>query len=484
MLEKRATPIRKGGSVTLATSSAMFRRAGAVLAVSALCFGAVSGVAQSQPTPEVSEAEGQLWTNPKPDDLSRARQVLETAALAGQVDAQRLLGQHLLHGWVLEQDVEEGLMWLEKAIAAGNADAESELGQSLLWGQDVPQDLRRAAELLASAADKGQVAAQRVLGEQLIGGWTMARDPERGLTLLQQAIAAGDAEAHVALGKLQLYGTGIKTDRKQALAHFEAAAEAGNGHGLAVYGEYWMWRFSSPAKAEAMLVRAANMGATEAWVTLAHGAMYGYLGGGRKSRAKFNGYAAKAREAGEDEIAVLEATRNMWGINMRADGHKTVARLTGAAENGNVAAAKFLIELLRDGNGLNVRRDLKAANAALERYAPLLGDTQTQQYALTFRASAARTPKAYAPVAMDYVTRTDLKTDWLAQQIVRANPNVAFYILQQRFRETGSYSGKLNGYATRSTLRAVYKACLGLDHPERCNDSVMRSDIIADLVAQ
>ena len=212
--------------------------------------------------------------------------------------------------------------------------------------------------------------------------------------------------------------------------------------------------------------------------------MYGYLGGGSVSRAKFGRYAEKARAAGEEEIAVLEATRNMWGINMRADGPETLARLTAAAEDGNVAAARFLIELLRDGNGLNVHRDSAAADAALDRFGALLGETATAQYALTLKAGKARTPAAYAPVAADYGARPDLKSVWFGEEIVKANPNVAFYILQQRFRDAGSYSGPLNGYATRATLRAVYKACRTLDRPERCDDNAMRPDVIGALLAR
>ncbi|WP_137700272.1 hypothetical protein [Marimonas lutisalis] len=80
------------------------------------------------------------------------------------------------------------------------------------------------------------------------------------------------------------------------------------------------------------------------------------------------------RAAGEDEIEVYEATRNMWGINMRADGPETIARLRHAADGGNAAAAGFLIELLQDGNDLNLRRDLDAAGEALALYGKLLSE--------------------------------------------------------------------------------------------------------------
>ena len=458
---------------------------GAVLLVLSLVFMGSSADAQSDAeiSARTKDAEAALWSNSRAEKL-QARQELEQAAQDGDVEAQRILGQHLLNGWVLDQDVEQGLAWLERAAKSGNAAAQSELGQAYLWGRVVAQDQARAAQLLEAAAAKGDAAALVVLGEQLVAGWTFPREVERGLAMLEQVIEGGDDKAQIALGKLLLHGTGLSTDTDRAKALFEAAAEAGNGHGLAEYGEYLMWQFTSPAAAEVMLERAAELGATEAWVTLAHGAMYGYLGGGAVSRAKFEGYAEKARAAGEEDIAVLEATRNMWGINMRADGPETLGRLRDAANSGNAAAARFLIELLRDGNGLNVRRDLSAAAAALGSYGALLGDTAKAQYELTLEAAKARTPSAYGPVAQAYSARPDLKSVWFGQEIVKANPNVAFYILQQRFQEDGSYSGPLDGYATRSTLRAVYKACRGLDRPERCADSAMRPDILGALLAQ
>ncbi|WP_161594558.1 tetratricopeptide repeat protein [Marimonas lutisalis] len=288
----------KAESITTRVGRATHIRAalGAMLIASALSMGA-AGYAQTavDAVPAVEEANNALWSDPDAETVARARQVLEAAAAGGDSEARYRLGQHLLNGWVLERDTEQGLAWLDRAAKAGHAAAQAELGQVYLWGKLVPADPDRAEELLAAAADKGDVTAQRVLGEQLVGGWTLPRDVVRGQSLLAQAIAQGDAAAHVALGKLLMYGTGLDMDKAQALAHFEAAAEGGNGHGLAVYGEDLMWKFTAPEDAEAMLVRAGEMGASEAWVALAHGAMYGYLGGGSVSRAKFAGYAAKAR---------------------------------------------------------------------------------------------------------------------------------------------------------------------------------------------
>ncbi|MDU8925954.1 tetratricopeptide repeat protein [Alisedimentitalea sp. MJ-SS2] len=452
----------------------------------ALSLAASPGLAQSASTDAsgIAEASNVLWADVDADAKARARQELENAAVAGDAQAQLVLGQHLLNGWVLERDAKQGLALLEKSAAAGTAAAQAELGQAYLFGTHVAADHGRALQLLDAAAGQGDLGALRLLGEQLVGGWTLPRDTKRGTAFLEQAVGKGDAKAQVTLGKLLLHGVGIEEDRARALTLFEAAAEAGNAKGLVVFGEDIMWKMRDPARAEAMLVRAGEMGADEAWSILANGAMYGYLGGGRVSRAKFDGYAEKARAAGQDEIAVLDATRNMWGINMRASGPETIARLRSEADKGNAAAARFLIELLRNGNRMNLWPDPKGARDALETYGGLLSDTARAQYAMTLDAERARTPEAYATVAAAFEAQPELWSGWFSREMVKANPNVAFYILQKRFKDAGSYGGALNGYATRSTLRAVFQACLELDKPERCDDSVMRADVIADLLTK
>lgn len=457
-----------------------------VLTVISVGLAATAVVAQSEQTPPnpVAQAEAVIWDTPTAAELTEARQALEQAAARGDASAQRVLARHLIYGWVLEKDVTSGLALLEQAAQGGDAPAQFELGKSLLWGTWGNTDSARARDLLEQAVAQDNLEAMRLLGEQLIAGRQFDPDGARGFELLKRAVAAGDDKANVVLGKLVLYGQGVPENDQRALDLFEAAAEAGNGSGLAVYGENLMWQLTDPARAEAMLVRAGELGASEAWVTLAHGAMYGYLGGGRASRAKFDGYAEKARAAGEGEIAVLEANRSMWGISMRASGPQTIAGLTQAADDGNAAAAKFLIEMLRDGNGLNLHRRPDEAQAALEKYGSLLSDKETAQYALTLAAARARTPQAYAPVADSFDAQPRLHSKWFGMEIMKANPNVAIFILQRKLTSEGLYRGALNGYATRATLRAVYRACHSLDKPRICNDSVMRRDIIGALLAR
>lgn len=435
-------------------------------------------------TANIARAEEMIWGSGGKSNPSEGRAVLENAAEQSDATAQRVLGMHLIYGWVLEKDTALGLSLLSTSAQSGDATSQFMLGEVLLWGLAGKADVTRARELLEAAIQKGEKDAMRVLGEQLVVGELFERDTETGVALLERAIAMRDTKAEVVLGKYFLEGQHMRRDRARALELFEAAATTGDGSGLALYGEDLMWREAGATTAEKMLSRAAALGETKAFVTLAEGAMYGYLGGGAISRAKYAGYAEKARDADEPRIEVLEAERSMWGIGMRASGPETIARLTKGADKGNTHSAKALIALLRDGNGLNVRRSKTDAAAALDAYGDLLSDSERAEYDFTLKAATARTPIAYAEVASAFEAWPQFKSRQFGSEIYKANPNVAFYILQVRLKEKGLYGGALNGYATRRTLDAVYKACLALGDSEPCNDNVMRSDVIGMLLAQ
>ncbi len=302
-----------------------------------------------------------------------------------------------------------------------------------------------------------------------------------GVSLLEEAADAGSVDALLQLGSLNLYGQLFPRDWERARTYFERAAEAGNWSGMAEYGSMLMWTERDWREGQALLTEAANQGVTWAWVTLAEGAMYGYLGGGRHSRAKFGSYAEKARAAGEPRIAVLEAERFQWGISVTANGSKAIEILQTAAETGNATAAWALVNLLRNGNGQNVGRNLSAANAALQAYAPLFTETQIWQQERALQAAEARSSKEYAALATEVLSKGHLVTRDFGKLLVRSNLNAAIYVLQAKLAAAGADLGPPDGFAGPRTLAAMYDACMKAAPPASCEDSVMREDVISAL---
>lgn len=425
--------------------------------------------------------EGLLYgIAPAIKNVAAGVELLDQAAQAGDVAAQELLGKVLIDGYYLPAEPERGLALLEMAAAAGSGKARLAMAQTYLWGLGVPTDTPRAQALLQEASDAGYTPAQALLGEQLIGGWVLPRDVAAGQALLEKASGEGEVKAKLALGSFQLYGIGLPKNTVAALALFEEAAEAGNGEGLAQYGEMLMWKNTDPEAAEAYLTRAGDLGVGAAWTILAEGAMYGYLG----PRRKFDAFAEKARAVGSERIEVLDATRRMWGISMRANGPETLWQLTQAAEAGNAEAAKFLISLLRDGNRMNIRRDLPEAELALEHYTPLLSERELWQYRLTFAAKRARYDRRYEEVAQLAAEHPEHMTTWLGKELYQANPNVAIYMVQKLLQRDGLYGGKLDGYVGPLTVGALKKACETIDQPAACRDSVLRPEVIAAVLVR
>jgi TPR repeat protein len=362
---------------------------------------------------------------------------------------------------------------------------DSAQAMALIYGAEgVTQDVDAGLAILRSLAAAGDVAAQRDLGEMLIGGWAIPRDAAAGRPLLEAAADAGDVKAQLSLGTFLLYGTGLPKDMAGARVQFERAAERGDPTGLRRYGEALMWSQQDPKAAQAYLTRAGEMGQGAAWAILAEGAMYGYLGGGKTSRMKFDGFARRARAMGNERIEVLDATRQMWGISMRADGPATLARLAAAADAGNAEAARYLIALVRDGNGMNIRKEPARAAALTERYAGLLSPAEQWRYGVTIAAAKTRQLRSYPGLQQRLMEAPEQMSVDFGKDLFKANPNFAIYLLQARMQQTGAYHGKLDGLAGARTVRSLSRVCRATLSPGACAHGVLSGDVVGALIAK
>ena len=417
-----------------------------------------------------------------PKDAQAGKTLLMQAANGGDVDAKTKLGTLLMDGVYLDADAEAGLALLEQAAAAGDMRAQTTLGTARLWGINSPADSDAARSLLTAAAANGSTEAARILGEGLIGGWVLDRDVDEGARLLDQAVQDGDTQAKIILGSYLLNGDELRQDTMRATKLFEEAAQDGNGEGLEQLGAFFMWEKRDRKRGEMYLRRAGELGRTSAWETLAEGAMYGFLGKARG--AKFNEFAQLARAQKSSRIEVLDAQRQMWGISMRASGPKTIAKLEEAASKGNKDAAKFLISLVRDGNRMNVRRQPGRASRYIEKYSDLLTPNETSQYELSIQAARARSVGEYKTVGERLRNWDEAVSDEFGKDLFAANPNLAIYLLQGDMKSRGSFGGNLSGFATKATIRALVKECKTSRITRGCKHSVVEPNVIGPLLAR
>lgn len=414
-------------------------------------------------------------------DPAAGQDYLENAVASGDVAAKASLGKLLLYGNFVQQDPDRGVALLQEAAAAGNTEALTSLGGARLWGAVMDKDPAQARALLEQAVANGGIEAMYVLGEARIAGVIAPKDVQSGLQLMQQAAVSGDPQAKIALGKLLLYGQDVPRDITRAQTLFEEAAKAGAGEGLEELGAYLMWSERDPRAGEAILKQAGELGRGSAWVTLAEGAMYGYLGA--KQRGKFEDFAQKARAAGAERIEVLEAERSMWGIGMRASGPKTIATLERASEQGNATALKALIALVRNGNQSNIRKEPERARAYLERFSSLLSPAEIEYFNLSIDAAKTKQLSQYAELADRYLAQDRRVTSSLAHDLYAANPNLVIYMLQTDMKRRGVYAGAINGLATGATIKALFKECETLPYSRGCADHVLDPAVIGELLA-
>lgn len=414
-------------------------------------------------------------------DPEGGMRLLQEAADAGDMEALVTLGEYKLYGILTEADPQEGARLLARAVEAGDISAHRKLGVALLWGSGVEADPERARQLLTVAAEAGNTDAQTTLGEQLVTGWVLKPEPETGLRLLEQAVEAGNDTAKLKLGKLLLNGTNIQPDPDRALALFEDLAKSGNGEGLEVYGARLMWANADPKAAESYLRRAGELGRGSAWTTLAKGLIYGYLG--KRTPSRFNEFADRARAAGEEEIALVDAARFTWGLTTRASGKKVLAVLEEAAEAGNAKAARRLIALTRDGNSYNIRKDPMRAEKYLERYGDLLPAPDVKQLQLSIKAASAWNVGQFARLAQTFEDQPDMLSVEFGKDLFKSNPNFAVYLFQRWMAERGLYRGSVNGLATEKTMRTLVRECKKLGTLPNCNDGPLRADVVSALLA-
>lgn len=462
-----------------------------------------------------------LWGSGVPVDPAKALDFLRRATAAGSAGARRILGEQLITGWILAKNPEEGQKLLEAAIAADDVRAKAVLGKLYVDGYYLPRDNKKGMALLESAAavkntdaitnlglvyltgndvtiadpakaldylqrgaDAGNKEAQRRLGEALITGSGVARKPLEGRKLLETAGKNGDPKSLVVLGRLLMEGQYLKADLLHARSLFEKAAQLGNVEGVELLGGKLMWNGRSKADAklaEKYLTMAGKAGRGPAWTTLAQGAVYRKLGKG--SAAKYPIFLKNARALGETKIEIVEAERWMWGLaGTKANASKTISTLETAAAAGNQDAIKYLIGLRRGGNGWNIKRNLKIAQAYLDKYGSKLTQDDRNKQTILFQAARAHSPSAFAQLLENIDDHPDFKSAEFHKQLFRANQNFSVYVLQAALKERKIYTGSLNGLATARTISAIRRVCDALRGQAKCNGKILSAGVIAQVI--
>jgi TPR repeat protein len=155
-------------------------------------------------------------------DPGRARQLLEALA-ESDPEVAHDLGDRLIDGPGLNQDVEAGVGWMTSAAERNYAPALTYLGVLCWYGKHVPQDRIKAMEYYSQAMQLGDPYAIANVGFATLGGDEVERDPRRGVELLVSAAAKGNAHAALWLAERWLDGAAdLPRDPARAVEILEA----------------------------------------------------------------------------------------------------------------------------------------------------------------------------------------------------------------------------------------------------------------------
>jgi hypothetical protein len=114
--------------------------------------------------------------------------------------------------------------WLLLAMA-GDGEAQRLVGLLYEYGQGVPQDISRATDWYRKAAKNGDADGQPFLGIMYAKGQGVAQSDEQAVLWFQNAAAQDSAKAYSLLGDMYSWGRGVQKDDQKATDSYRKAVE-------------------------------------------------------------------------------------------------------------------------------------------------------------------------------------------------------------------------------------------------------------------
>lgn len=149
-------------------------------------------------------------------------------AHAGDVVAERELGEMYIRGRGVKADSIEGDKWLSMAADGGDVAAQIALAKAYQIGTGVPTDLVKAQQLFLKAAQQGDMAGESAAGYGYLKGIGTPVDYPQAQAWLEKAAKAGDLSAATNLGYMYLQGLGVQKDEVAAIGWYTQAAQLGS----------------------------------------------------------------------------------------------------------------------------------------------------------------------------------------------------------------------------------------------------------------
>ena len=294
--------------------------------------------------------------------------LLEPAAAAGNVVAQRALGDLLILGKGIAQDKIRGVDLLHQSAQQGFAPAALSLGYSFEFGDGVTADPATAMSWYINAAQAGIVRAQLLVARHYQEGNGVPADDAAALSWLQRAAEASNPEAQYLLGVAYLEGRGTDPSTGDALAAFQLSSESYNPKGSTALGymtELGLGLDADPQQAASLYWSGRGANLAVAKHNLARLEEDGQEGTLEDARSLYE----EAARAGELRAAVNLALMLLQGSGGPQDIPGAFSWTRRAADGGNAAGLNNLGRMYE--MGLGVDADAAEARRLYEQAAAL-----------------------------------------------------------------------------------------------------------------
>lgn len=401
--------------------------------------------------------------DPLPKDVARGVPLLEKAAASGNARANYLLGEaYLRGGFSLLQSPEKGRAYLQAASDAGYLLAQRKLGEELLSGNQLANDVEGAITRLTAAADGGDSRAAFRLGQiYLTGRDGIPQDAAKGEALLRSAMDEGDIDATAALGD-RLFSSDAVDRRAEGLALLQRAADEGQARAAYLLGRAYMdghagVTVNTKAGID-LLQRAASSGFGWASIRLGNAALKGE-GQSRNTAAAREHFKAALASGATYAVIPLANTYLKTGPGAAADPKRGLAILSEEAEKGNLDAIRQLLSFYGEGRWqvTEPNRALWSKNFALLERFGTPDDVAVETVLTELRRSSK--PATYAKLATAMASLPASNQSGMIGRVLKVSPNAFVYVMQQRLNDSGRYRGPINGRLTGQTIRAINVAC-------------------------
>jgi len=200
---------------------------------------------------------------------AKARDELAARAQRDDSEAEYILGSLHLSTCEGKKDASKGVELLERAAVQGNVQAEVALASAYRAGKSGPADAVKAASWNEKAAQSGDAHAQNDLGVICHLGTGIAKDDARAAKLFQAAAAQDLPEAQYNIATMYDQGVGVPQNYDLAVEWYLKAAghkDADAEYRLGLLWEEGLGRKKNSEIAQRWFIKAADDGSADAQV--------------------------------------------------------------------------------------------------------------------------------------------------------------------------------------------------------------------------